>query len=200
MIEDKEAFFKYIIRFHSYDSETNSFIHEFIDKMEKERRLNEVSVKFFKVALSNFDYKSLVLLVKAYYYPNTLNKNEYYDAVKLLALFFSYDSEYPFDNTRLNIIKLFINEGVSFLDKENRFLFVYDLHLLLKNDDDLAYYMSLIDYNILDDFIKTNDISFRTIGDKEVFNNKCFKNKLNFIKKKIKNCNKRLIKWKGMQK
>lgn len=194
MVIDKEVFFKYIIRNHSYDGETNSFIHEFIDKMEKDRRLNEVSIKFFDVVLSNFDYKSLVLLVKAYYYPNTLNKNEYYDAVKLLALLFSYDSLYPFDNTRLNMIKLFIDEGVSFLDKEKRFLFIYDLHLLVKDDNDLAYYMSLIDYNVLDDFINTNGISFRTIGDKELFNNKGFKYQLNFMKNTIKNCNKRLIK------
>ena len=194
MVIDKEVFFKYIMRNHSYDGETNSFIHEFIDKMEKDRRLNEVSIKFFNVVLSNFDYKSLVLLVKAYYYPNTLNKNEYYDAVKLLALLFSYDSLYPFDNTRLNMIKLFIDEGVSFLDKEKRFLFIYDLHLLVKDDNDLAYYMSLIDYNVLDDFINTNGISFRTIGDKELFNNKGFKYQLNFMKNTIKNCNKRLIK------
>lgn len=194
MIEDKNEFFKYIIRYHSFDGDTSSFIHKFISKMEKERRLNEVSVKFFKIALNNFDYKSLVLLVKAYYYPNELNKDEYYDAVKLLALFFSYDAEYPFDDTRLNMIKLFINEGISFVDKENRFLFVYDLHLLLKSDDDLAYYMSLIDYNVLEDFLKNNEISFRTIADKQMFNNKGFKYQLNFIKNTIKNCNKRLIK------
>ena len=194
MIEDKDNFFKYIMRTHSFDGETNSFIHSFIDKMEKDRRLNEVSVKFFKVALSNFDYRSLVLIIKAYYYPNLLKKEEYYDAVKLLALFFSYDAEYPFDDTRLNIIKLFINEGISFVDKENRFLFAYDLHLLVKNDDDLAYYMTLIDYNILNDFITTNEIGFRTIGDKQTFNNKGFKYQLNFIKNTINNCNKRLIK------
>ena len=68
MIEDKEAFFKYIIRFHSYDSETNSFIHEFIDKMEKERRLNEVSVKFFKVVLSRENSFNNNILYIIYYY------------------------------------------------------------------------------------------------------------------------------------
>ena len=182
---DRDTLLKLIIHRQSFDGETNSFIRYFLYKMDKEKRLNEVSIKFFKVALSNFDLNNIKLLVKTYYYPYTLKNNEYYDAVKLLSLFFSYESEYPFDNTRLNIIKKVIDEGSSFIDKEIRTLFMYDLHILIDNDDDLAFYLTLIDYKTLEDFLKIND--------KDSFNNS-FKYQLNFIKNTISNFNKRLIK------
>ena len=96
-------------------------------------------------------------------------------------------------NTRLNIIKSFIDQGTSFVDKEFRTLFMYDLHILVKDNDDLAFYMTIIDYKMLSDFLDVNDISFRSIGDKDIFN-KSFSYQLNFIRNAISNYNKRLIK------
>ena len=196
---DRDTLFKLIIHRQSYDAETNSFISSFLYKMSKEKRLDEVSIKLFKIALNNFDLKNIKLLIKAYYYPNLLKDNEYYDAIKLLSLFFSYESEYPFDNTRLNIIKRIIDEGSSFIDKELRTLFMYDLHILVKDDNDLALYLNLIDYKTLEDFLNINDISFRSLGDKDHFN-KSFNYQLNFIKNSINNFNKRLIKWINIRK
>ncbi len=190
---DRENLLKYIIHNQSFDGQTNAFIHKFLYKMEKEHRLDEVSIKFFKIAISNFDLDNIKLLVNAYYYPDLLKSGEYYDAIKLLSLFFSYESEYPFDNTRLNIIKSFIDQGSSFVDKEFRMLFMYDLHILVKDNDDLAFYMTIIDYKMLSDFLDVNDISFRSIGDKDIFN-KSFSYQLNFIRNAISNYNKRLIK------
>ena len=152
--------------------------------------------KFLVTFLKNFllvSWHNIKLLTKTYYYPNLLKNNEYYDAIKLLSLFFSYESEYPLDNTRLNIIKSFIDQGTSFVDKEFRTLFMYDLHILVKDNDDLAFYMTIIDYKTLSDFLNVNDISFRSIGDKDIFN-KSFSYQLNFIRNAISNYNKRLIK------
>ena len=189
---DRERLFKLIIRNHSFDGGTCSFINDFLYHMERSKRLKEVSIKFFKVALSNFDLANIKLLTKAYYYPNLLKENEMYDAIKLLSLFFSYEADYPLDNTRLNIIKSFIDQGCNFIDKEYRSLLVYDLHMLVNKDDDLAFFISLIDYKTLIDFLNINDISMRSIGDKDIFN-KSFSYQLNFIKNNIMNYNKRKI-------
>ena len=71
---------------------------------------------------------------------------------------------------------------------------MYDLHILVKKDDDLALYMTLIDYKSLVDFLNLNGISFRSIADKDSFNKVSFKYQLNFIRNSINNYNKRLIK------
>ena len=190
---NEEDLLKHILYRHSYDGDINNFFRSFLDKMKRDHRLEEVSVKFCKLALTNFNLESIKLLIRTYYYPNYVGKDEYYSAIKLLSLFFSYNSDYPFDNTRLNLIKRFVDEGNSFVDKEYRTLFMYDLHILLQDDDDIAFFMTVIDYKELIDFLDNNDISFRSIEDKDKFNKISFNYQCNFIKNNINNYNKRTI-------
>ncbi len=191
---DKETLYKYIIKDQSYDIEISETIHKLLDRKERERKLNTVSTKFLKACISNLDANSIKLLITAYYYPKELKKNEYYDAIKLLTLFFVSNYGYPYDDARLNIMNKFIDEGSSYVDKTYRTLFMYDLHISTLTNDDLAFYMNLIDYKSLIEFLELNDISFRSIGDKELFNKESFHYQLTYIRSMMNNYNKRLIK------
>ena len=190
----KDYLFHCIAHARVLDSENLKTVSWFLNKMEKERRLDEVSIKFFEYAISNFKHSDVRLLINAYYFPSKLKGYDFYYAMRLLSLFLSSRTDDLFDNTRLNIIKSFIDEGDLFIDKEYRTLFMYDLHLLYRDDNELAYYGVLIDYKELIAFLNLNNMGFHSDMERESFNEDSFRYQLNFLKNFIANYNKRLIK------
>ena len=173
-------------------SENSGFIHEFLNKMESDRRLREVSVNYFRGCLGHFNIDTIKLLANIYYYPNEVKIDKYPQAIKLLALYLSSKQD-DFNNDRLDMISDFVNEGSSFVDKVMRTLFMFDLHLILRDNVEFAFYMNLLDYNDLRDFLELNDIDYYTKQSNGKLDNESFVYQLNFVKNKIQNQSMRII-------
>ena len=188
-----ETLFKKITQNKFLDIDIIHTVNWFISRMHKERRINEISVTFIQEALKNLKIEDVKLLLTTYYFPNSLKYNEYYYAMRILSLYLSSIIDTRFDNNRLNIIKDFIDSGDRFLDKEYRTLFMYDLHLLFKSDEDIEFYSQTIDYKELIAFLNLNNMGFHEYFFKETFTGRAFRYQLNYLKNFIANSNKRLI-------
>ena len=67
-----ETLFKKITQNKFLDIDSIHIVDWFLTKMDKQKRLNEVSVKFIQVALKNLKIDDVKLLLTTYYFPNSL--------------------------------------------------------------------------------------------------------------------------------
>lgn len=189
---DKDTIITSILFKQSFSSEHASFIHEFMDKLEKDHRLKEVSINFFRGFLGHYNIDTIKLLAYIYYYPNEVNIKEYPSALKLLALYLS-SRPRCYNNYRLDMINNFVNEGSNFVDKIMRTLFMFDLHILIKEDIKFAFYMNILDYNDLRVFLELNGIDYYTKQSNTKLDVESFTYQLNFINSRIQNQSMRII-------
>ena len=189
---NKDTIITSILSNQSFSSEHASFIHEFMDKLERDHRLNEVSVNFFRGFLGHYNIDTIKLLAYIYYYPKEVSIRDYPTALKLFALYLSSRIRY-YNNYRLDLISTFVNEGSNFVDKIMRTLFMFDLHILIKEDIKFAFYMNIIDYNDLRIFLELNGIDYYTKKNDLKLDEDSFKYQLNFVNNRIQNQSTRII-------
>ena len=170
-----------ILRHAPISSEIGTFIHDFLNKMERDHRLREVSVNFFRGCLGHFNADTICLLANIYYYPQEVKISQYPQAIKLFALYLS-GVEEEFHNDRLDMMYNFVNEGSNFIDKVMRTLFMFDLHLILRDNVEIAFYMNVLNYNDLRDFLELNGIDYYTKQTDKVLDSQSFNYQLNFVK------------------
>ena len=97
------------------------------------------------------------------------------------------NSEEEFHNDRLDMMYNFVNEGSNFIDKVMRTLCMFDLHLILRDNVEIAFYMNVLNYNDLRDFLELNGIDYYTKQTDKVLDSQSFNYQLNFVKNKVQN-------------